>query len=193
MTNNDNHIKRNIVSRPKGTGSKQYQKYKDTILLYRAEHKKELRDYMKVYMRNYRKSNLMNRNRGVIRSYLTGKTKSPYNAEVMLGCDLETFAKSYNMSTDKFSAYVKKLEIDHIVSIKWIEINFPKLIPYVHRFYNLQFVTKQINCAKQSYVDPTNATVVGILCRMQLDLYRNSTDSYTEEDFKNINNLLKKL
>lgn len=160
-----------MTSRPLSTYSPRYLRSKSSILAYRKRNKERYREYMCEYMTQYRQrpEYQVHKYRMYIRNYLLGRLqRSIISAD--LGLTRAEFAEKYNMSEAAFVAYVKARSVDHIVSYAYLKENHPAYLPFLHRWYNLQFITPTQNSRKGAWVDADDATVRSILAKMEAEL-----------------------
>lgn len=162
------------LPRPRSSYSKDYLRNRDTILYYKETHREEIKAYMKEYMREWRKNpshSLSHRNHVAVKHYLSGNRPTALSAVRMLGCTVEEFAKLQGMALTEFQVVVKQNQMDHIIGTRWLSNNRRKLLPYLNRYYNLQFITETENTSKHAFVDVNDQNTKHILTLMELDYF----------------------
>ena len=187
MTKNNTTLKR-----PNGSYSAQYLAHRPAILLYRETHKEQVAAYMRAYMRRWRlkPENAQKHTAYVaVRGYLMNrKYAMKSRGEFLLGCSREQFAAERNLTINQLVTQLKKTQVDHIEGMVWLMKNRPEFAPYYHRHYNLQLVTKRLNCKKHAYVDVASPIVQRILGQMELELLKSKV-VMTKEDFERVEQL----
>jgi|GEM_PF-7085909 len=161
------------LDRPVESYSQKYLQYRPQILAYRKKNKKKLRVYMREYMRVYRNTKSNSEAMKIktsIRYYLKKPSHNSYLALNALGIPKIDWAHRLGFDTlEDFYEYVRPLEMDHIISVDYIAKNHPRLLPYVHRWYNIDFITSTANKIKGRYVDVDAKRVKLIILKMKLE------------------------
>lgn len=166
-----------LTDRPKSSYNRRYLMSRDTINAYQDAHKNEIRNYMMLYMRAYRlkqgKKTLSDHQ--ALRYYLTDMVKYSVSAIKILGINKIDLALMYGYKNPTyFYEYVKSRELDHCISRSWIKSERPELIPYIDRYYNIQFLTLAQNRKKGNYTDMTNPKIKIILNKMEEELQKDT-------------------
>lgn len=185
----------NIIERPAGTYSPEYQKNRKGILKWRKNNPDYVTKYNREYQRKLRKDPVKYEElkmRINTRKYLQGAWKTSYKASSALGMNREEMAAKYNMTAQQFKDMLATHELDHIVSNSWFNHkNNIHLKPFMNRHYNLQFIPKSSNRTKHNYVDDTDLRVQLVIAKLEVD-FHSSKNIYNKESICNIEYYSKK-
>lgn len=179
----------NIIERPTGTYSIEYQKNRKGILKWRKNNPEYVTKYNREYQRKLRKDPVKYEElkmRINTRKYLQGTWKTSYKVSSALGMTREEMTVKYNMTAQQFNDMLATHELDHILCNTWF--NTPAnayLKPFMYRHYNLQFIPKSSNRTKHNYVDDTDLRVQLVIAKLEVD-YHSSKNQYNKESMKNI-------